>query len=135
MTGARAELGIDKPADEVWDLIGNFGNLGWIPTVRSLHLDGDVRTFQLGDTIVKHRLLKHDDAARSYTYALASDVTPHAGKAGPVTEATLSVVPDGPSASTVIWTSETEERTGSSEGLSAFFRGILGHVKHQLEHA
>lgn len=142
MTGARAELGIDKPADEVWGLIGDVGNLGWIPNVQSVQRDGDVRTVQFGDTIVTHRLLKHDDAARSYTYTLASDVTPRAGdvtpragKAGPVTEATLSIVPDGSSASTMIWTSETEERKGSSEGLSAFFRGVLDHVKCQLEHA
>jgi Polyketide cyclase / dehydrase and lipid transport len=99
-----------------------------------LQLDGDIRTFQLGDSIVKHRLLRHDDAARSYTYALASDVAPDSGEGVRAAEATISVVPDGPSTSTVTWSSETEERKGSPEGLSAFFQGILGHVKNQLEH-
>ena len=44
MTGARAEVAIDKPADEVWGLIGDFGNLRWIPNANSLQLDGDIRT-------------------------------------------------------------------------------------------
>jgi mxaD protein len=135
MTGARAEVTIDKPADEVWALISDFGNLSWIPNAKSLQLDGDIRTFQLGDSIVKHRLLLHDDAARSYTYALASDVAADSGEVVRATEATISVVPDGPSASTVTWSSETEERTGSPEGLGTFFQGILDHVKRQLEHA
>jgi hypothetical protein len=135
MTGARAEVTIGKPADEVWALIGDFGNLSWIPDARSLRLDGDIRTFQLGDSSVKHRLLLHDDAGRSYTYALASDVAADSGGVVPATEATISVVPGGPAASTVTWSSGTEERKGSSAGLGAFFQGILDQVKSQLEHA
>lgn len=126
---------IDKPATEVWALIGNFGDLSWIPNVESLHLDGDIRTFQLGRSVVRHHLLSHDDATRSYTYALASDVTRSPGEAEATTAATISVIPDGPSASTVTWSSETQERKGSSAGLSAFFQGILDHVKIQLEHS
>jgi hypothetical protein len=59
MTGARAEVTIDKAADKVWALIGDFGNLSWIPKAKSLQLDGNIRTFQLGDSIVKHRLVRH----------------------------------------------------------------------------
>jgi len=135
MTGARAEVTIDKPADKVWALIGDFGNLSWIPKAKSLRLAGNIRTFQLGDSIVKHRLVRHDDATRSYTYALASDVAADSGDVVRATEATISVLPDGNSASTVTWSSETEERKGSSEGLGAFFQGILDQVKNQLEHA
>jgi Polyketide cyclase / dehydrase and lipid transport len=135
MTGAQAEVTIDKPADEVWNLIGDFGNLSWIPNTKSLQLDDDIRTFQLGDSIVKHCLVGHDDTARSYTYALASDVAPDSGAVVQAIEATISVVPDGPSACTVTWTSETEERKGSSDTLGAFFQGILDHLKNQLEHA
>jgi hypothetical protein len=134
MTGARAEVKIDTPAAEVWALIGDFGDLTWIPNVTSLHLDGDIRTFQLSHSLVRHRLLSHDDATRSYTYALASDVTRSPGEPEGTTAATISVIPDGPWASTVTWSSETQERKGSSAGLSAFFQGILNHVKNQLEH-
>jgi len=44
------------------------------------------------------------------------------------------VVADGATASTVVWSSETEERRGSSEGLRAFFQGIPDHLKKELEH-
>ena len=135
MTGARAQVTIIKPADEVWGRIGDFGDLSWIPNVRSLQVDGDIRIFQLGHSTVKHRLVRHDDAARTYTYSLASEVAPHSGDVGRrPPEATLSVASDGPAASTVTWISETEERTGSAEGLRAFFQAILDHVKSQLEH-
>jgi hypothetical protein len=135
MAGARAEVTIDSPADEVWALLGDFGNLGWIPDAHSVQLDGDIRTFQLGDSIVKHRLLHHDDVARSYTYALAADVGADSDATLRATQATISVVPDGPLAARVAWTSETEERKGSSAGLGAFFQGILDHAKDQLQHA
>jgi hypothetical protein len=129
MTGAHAEVTIDKPADEVWAVIGDFGNLSWVPNTKGLQLDGDIRTFQLGESTVKHRLLRHDDMARSYTYGLAGGVSPDSD---PV-EATISVVPDGWSASIVTWKSDTDERRGSSETLGAFFLGILDHLKNQLE--
>jgi len=133
MKGAWTEVTIDKPADEVWAVIGDFGNVSWIPNTKSVQLDGDIRTFQLGDRIVKHRLVRHDDAARSYTYALAD--VPESGNAVQAVEATISVVPNGPSASTVSWTSDTEGRSGTSQTLGAFFRGILDQLKNQLERA
>ena len=133
MTGAHAEVTINRPADEVWTLIGDFGNLSWLPNATSLRLDDDIRTFQLGESVVKHRLLRCDDSARSYTYALASGVTPELGEVMHAVEATISVIPHGPSASTVTWSSETDERKGSSETLGAFFQGILDHVKSLLE--
>jgi hypothetical protein len=126
---------IDRSPDEVWSVVGDFGDLNWIPGANSVKLDGDVRIFRLGDSIVKHRLLHRDDIARTYTYTytLASDVAPNQGEVARTPEATISVVAEGSSASTVTWTSETEERKGSTEGLRAFFQGILDAVKNQLE--
>ena len=128
-------MSIEKPADLVWGVIGGFGDVGWIPNAHSLRLDGDVRVFQLGSSVVRHRLVRRDEARRSYTYALAGDEAPAAKEVVPTTEATISVAADGPSASTVTWTSKTDERRGSSEGLQAFFQGILDHLKGQLEQA
>ncbi len=135
MTGARAEVTIDRPANEVWGQIGDFGDLSWIPNATSLERDGDLRMFQLGDTTVKHRLLQHDDGIRSYSYALITDGAPEPGEAARATQATLSVVPGGLSACTVTWSSKTENRKGSSERLSSFFQGILDRLKRQVEHA
>jgi len=129
---ARAEVTIERPADVVWGVIGDFGDVGWIPNAHSLELDGDVRAFQLGSSVVRHRLVRLDEIGRSYTYALAGEANA-TNEAVPATEAMISVVADGPSVSTVTWTSETDERRGSAEGLQAFFQGILDHLKSQLE--
>ena len=76
--------------------------------------------------------MRLDEIGRSYTYALAGEANA-TNEAVPATEAMISVVADGPSVSTVTWTSETDERRGSAEGLQAFFQGILDHLKSQLE--
>jgi Polyketide cyclase / dehydrase and lipid transport len=125
---------IDRPADEVWGVLGDFGDLSWIPGVTWLQRDGDLRVFQLGASVVRHRLVQRDEAARSYTYALAGDPAADPGERAPTTQATISVVAAGPMASTVTWSSETDDRKGSSEGLQAFFQRILDHLKDQLEH-
>jgi hypothetical protein len=119
---------IGKPADEVWDLIGDFGDLTWLPNATSLQLDGEVRTFQLGESTVRHRLLRHDDATRCYTYALA-DVTADT----PAAEATITVVEDGPTACIVTWDSDTDRRRGSPEALGAFFQGLLDQLRTNIE--
>jgi len=119
----------------VWGRIGDFGDLTWIPNVTSFELDRDIRVFPLGASAVRHRLVRHDDAVRSYTYALVADGSIPVGQAAPTTEATISVVADGPSASIVRWTSEPDERRGSSEGLQALFQGILDYLKSDFEHA
>ena len=130
---ARAEVTIEMPADVVWGVIGDFGDVGWIPNAHSLQLDGYVRVFQLGSSVVRHRLVRRDEAGRSYTYALAGDEASATNEVVPTTEATISVAAVGPTVSTVTWTSETDERRGSSEGLQRFFQGILDHLKRQLE--
>ena len=135
MSGARAEVAIDKPADEVWRRIGNFADLSWIPNATPVRLDGEIRTFQLGHSTVKHRLLSHDDAGRTYTYALVTDHAPDPAGAVGAIEATLSVTPVGPTTATVTWTSETDERRGSSQSLGAFFQRVLDHVKSELQDA
>ena len=43
MGEARAEITIDRPADDVWAVIGNFGELSWMPGVETSELDGDDR--------------------------------------------------------------------------------------------
>jgi len=132
---ARAEVTIGRPAEVVWARIGDFGDLSWTPNVTSLELEAGIRVFQLGGSLVRHRLVRHDDRARSYTYALAGVPESASTPAVPATEATLSVAGDGPSACTVTWSSDTDERKGSAEGLRAFFQGILDDLKNDLEHA
>jgi hypothetical protein len=128
MPEARAEVEIDRPADLVWALIGSFDDVSWIPGATALQIDGDIRTFRLGDSVVRHRLVHAHEPTRSYTYALADET-----ESGHANEATIQVFEMSPSTSAVVWTARSERRRGSSEGLSRFFQGILDGVKERLE--
>ena len=133
MPGAQAEATIESSADRVWARIGNFGDVSWVPNAQSCEVDGDVRTVRMGeDRVVKQRLLRHDDAARSYSYALASEVVLDSGRVLHV-DATISVAPDGDTASTVVWSFETDD-PAVADTHGAYFQGILDQLKDELEH-
>ncbi|MDH3233437.1 MAG: SRPBCC family protein [Alphaproteobacteria bacterium] len=99
-------------ADMVWNTIGSFSSIsGWHPgveksvetkeagkTERTLSLAGGVGT-------VVERLETHDDAARSYSYSIVSGPVPVADYM-----AEIKVIPDGPMACTVEWTSDFEAK-------------------------
>lgn len=82
MVLARAEVQIQRTADEVWGWIGNFVEVSWIPGAESSRLDGDVRTVIMNGSnklkgkkfAVSQQLLHHDDAARTYSYCLATNM-------------------------------------------------------------
>ena len=124
---------ISKPADEVWRIVGDFGDLKWLAGATPVLLDGDLRTFELGGHEVRHRLLRHDQDARSYTYVLAGDADTQTGAVSAATSATISVDADGPCAATVTWSSNTDKRRLSSETLSSFFSRILHQLKDDIE--
>ena len=65
MADGKTQVKIAKPADEVWDLVGDFGGLGnWMPGVDSCVLDGDVRVLQTMGLEIHEQLKEHDDDAR-----------------------------------------------------------------------
>ncbi|MGC2203232.1 MAG: SRPBCC family protein [Stellaceae bacterium] len=72
---AQASASIEVPASPnlVWQLIGGFGSLpDWLPYIPESELgEGHVRRLSNsgGETIVE-RLVKFDDSARSYSYAI-----------------------------------------------------------------
>lgn len=67
---------ISVPANDVWAIIGDFGNADWLPMVESTESDGGndkgaTRTLVLGPDIkVYETLKKHDDAKMSYSYRI-----------------------------------------------------------------
>jgi hypothetical protein len=131
---ARAEVQIERAVEQVWERIGKFGDVSWIPNTTKALLDGDVRTFRLGNSVVKHRLVSVDGFGHSYTYALA-DGESDGGRPAPSNEATIAVQATSRGVSVVTWTAQAEERRGSVEGLSAFFQSILDQLKAALEGA
>ena len=70
----RATTTIERSADHVWATIGRFGSLDWYLNVERCTLDGRLRTAFMGgmDMEVDELEVAHDDAARTYTYAVVA---------------------------------------------------------------
>ena len=66
MGEARAEITIDRPADDVWAVVGNFGDLLWMPGIESCELEGDDRILGMfGMRIVERQFAAMTKAAAS----------------------------------------------------------------------
>jgi|ERR1700730_1777802 len=71
MGSATAEITINRSADEVWSTIGDFANPGWLLGAKSWRLEDGVRTVTMHDMDLEmsERLLHHDEADRTFSYA------------------------------------------------------------------
>jgi carbon monoxide dehydrogenase subunit G len=90
MATGTATTSIDRPSDEVWAIVGDFGGIGnWMPGIDSCRVEGDDRILETMGMTIKEHLVKKDDAARAITYSIVdgAPVERH--------EATITVVPDG----------------------------------------
>lgn len=89
---------IGEDADRVWQAIRRFDQYEWAGDVHDVRIENDVpahavgavRSFAIGDTRVRERLLAHSDPNRSYTYTY--------GGPTPIDNfrATLRVIPGPP---------------------------------------
>jgi len=86
----HAEIKINKPADAVWAVAGDFGGIGgWMPGIESCVVDGDDRILKMMGMEITERLLRRDQEAREIVYGIVGGV--------PVGnhEATITVVAEG----------------------------------------
>jgi len=70
------EITINAPAEKVWSIIKDFGDLSWLPVVKSVTVNGGntkgatrVLTLKDGGTITEE-LKKYDEKALSYAYKI-----------------------------------------------------------------
>ena len=125
MGEGRAEITIDRPADEVWAKLGNFGDLTWMPGIETCELDGDDRILGMFGMRIVERQLARDDENRTYTYGIVEgDMKPE------VHRATVTVMPAG-SGSFVTWDVETDDNM--VEVMQGAYTGALAALKEQLE--
>jgi hypothetical protein len=77
MTVAYYSTVFDQPADEVWDVIRDFGNYTvWVDEVDETMIEDDkpgetvgaVRRVRIGERRIRQRLLAHSDIDRTYSY-------------------------------------------------------------------
>jgi mxaD protein len=73
---AEEEITINAPAEKVWSIIKNYGDMSWLPAVKSVTVDkgnekGSIRVLTLKDGgTITEELKKHDDKAMSYAYKI-----------------------------------------------------------------
>ena len=126
MGEARAETTINRPADDVWAVIGNFGELSWMPGVDTCELDGENdRILGMFGMRVVERLYARNDEERTLTYGIVDgDMKPE------VHRATITVMPAG-SGSFVTWDVETDD--AMVEVMQGAYSGALAALKEKLE--
>lgn len=78
MAGTKVSTVVEAPAERVWELLGDFHNLGgWHPNLPASSLGneltgnaiGSVRVFEIDGVALHETLLAYDEEARSYTYS------------------------------------------------------------------
>lgn len=97
MASDAPEIHIDASPDDIWALIGNFGDLSYMPGVESCTVNGDVRTVDTMGMEIQEQLVDRSDDDRSITYAIVGGPVPMDAH-----QATITVHPDG-AASRVVW--------------------------------
>jgi len=74
MAQARIREEIAVPADRLWRVVADFGNVGWIPGGEGARTEGKgpgmVRILGMGGNEIRERLESADDAGRTIVYTI-----------------------------------------------------------------
>jgi hypothetical protein len=125
------------PAQQVWDLISDFGNVSWFQGLAKAEVQGRgpgmVRLMYAGDNPpIRERLESLDAKRRTLTYTIPENIP------FPVTgyRATMAVREAGPGASDLEWSCELEPK-GIPEAqavamLEGMYRTMIGWLREAL---
>jgi uncharacterized membrane protein len=126
MGTGQAKIDVERPADEVWAVVGDFGGIaGWMPGIDSCRVEGEDRVIEtMGMTITEH-LVGKDDAARAITYSIVegAPVERH--------EAVVAVTPAG-SGCSVTWTVDAAPDE-MAELMATIYQQALDALKSHVE--
>jgi carbon monoxide dehydrogenase subunit G len=134
MAKVEKSLELDRPADEIWALIGDFHGLHkWVPGAQpSESIDeGKRRKFQLGPNTMIEGLAEQSE--RSYTYTIDEGPLPVSNY-----RSTLSVEDAGEGKSVVRWVGTFEPAEGATEEsasqiVNMIYDGGLAGLQKTLE--
>jgi hypothetical protein len=142
----RAEIDIERAADDVWTVVGNFADLDWFPGHERLELDGDDRTSWMQGVTPGNveRLIARDEAARTFTYATVGVVgdsrvpRPDGGFFDTATlvghhQATITVIPTGEASCHVDYDVTVDDNDAMAAAISQGYGRVLASLKAQLE--
>ena len=150
MGKARAAITIQRPADQVWAVIGRFDDVSWRGDIESCTVEGDIRTVrtvgQPPGVAIQARRYHDDQAKRTLTYGLHAylggelifnlpnggtfDIRSMMGRH----RATLVVTPEGGSACLVTYDVDIEDGYDALlEGTKDGYQASLVRLKRELE--
>jgi|NGEPerStandDraft_6_1074524.scaffolds.fasta_scaffold68994_3 uncharacterized membrane protein len=90
MGTGTAEIDIDRSADDVWAVVGDFGGIaGWMTGIETCRVEGESRILETMGMTITERLVSKDDDGRVLTYSVidGAPVERH--------EAVITVTPTG----------------------------------------
>ena len=127
MKTETATARIERPAEDVWALLGEFAGLEtWLPGVEACVVDSDLRRVDTMGMTIEERLVERNDAARVITYSIVS------GAPVDTHEATITVVPVGAGSCDVTWSVSTDPDDAAGF-MRDVYQGALDSVKAKLE--
>jgi carbon monoxide dehydrogenase subunit G len=127
MASGISEIDIDRSADDVWKVVGDFAGLAsWMPGIEKCTLAGDVRTIEMSGMEIGEKLVARDDATRALTYSIVSGPAPVDSH-----EATITVTPKG-AGSHVTWAVDVTP-DGIAEMFSGIYQQSLDALKQHVE--
>jgi hypothetical protein len=128
MGGATNEIDIERPADDVWKVLRDFGALAaWMPGIDSCRVEGDDRVLEMMGMELTERLLRLDDDARTLAYGITKSPMPIEHH-----EATITVTPVGERESHVTYTVDVVPDS-LTDVMSDAYAGALQSLKSRLE--
>jgi len=128
MGTATNEIDIDRPADEVWKVVRDFGGLaGWMPGIESCRVEGNDRILEMMGMELTETLVRCDDDSRALAYSITKSPMPVEHH-----EATITVNPTGDSTSHVTYAVEVRPDS-MVEPMSGAYARALHALKIRVE--
>jgi hypothetical protein len=124
MGEARAEATIARSAEDVWAIVGNFGDLGWMG-IENCRLEGDDRILDVRGVELVERQFARDDAQRTLTYGIV--VSPMSIERH---RATITVAPAGDGS---LVTMDVDTDDGMVDMMRSTYQHALDALKADLE--
>lgn len=125
---ARIEktVDIDRPADEVWKVVGDLGGISsWLPAIAESSFGDGVRECSMeGGGLLREEISARSDEDRSYTYSIVESPMPIEFH-----EATMSVEPLG-DVSRVTWVTEIRPDDMAAAMEPVFSEGVISLKAH-----
>ena len=128
MGSATNEIDIDRPAEEVWKLVRDFGGLAaWMPGIDSCRVEGDDRILEMMGMELTEKLIRLDDDARTLVYGIAKSPMPIEHH-----EATIAVTPVDDQSSHVTYSVEVSPDS-MTDAMSGAYASALKALKSRVE--